>query len=123
MQANDTIPTRVLDKTTNLIRLYPDFKILVRPEERFGGYIRWRPFRLIVPNNEEFFSVGSAEGFENTRDLSKEWLHRYELSAFFTPSAQSDNKFFFRYRYTNSSTWEFNGYSEIQVGFLGYLKF
>ncbi len=121
---NDTTSTtRELDKTTNMIRVYPDVIVRIRPEERFGGYLRFRPFRTIVPNNEEFFAVSSAEGFENRRGLSKSWLHRYELGASYSPSANSDNKFFFRYRYTNTSDFETNGYSEIQLGYQIYLKF
>ncbi|MEC3906457.1 hypothetical protein VOI54_05475 [Tamlana sp. 2201CG12-4] len=116
-------PTRTIEKITNMIRLYPDIMLWIRPEERFGGYIRFRPFRTIVPNNEEFFAVSSGQDFVDHRKLSKSWLHRYELSTFFTPSKNSDNKFFFRYRYTNDSTWETNGYSEVQIGLLAYLKF
>ena len=116
----------VLDKKVNMIRYYPDAIVRIRPEERFGGYLRFRPFRTIVPNNEEFFAVSSAKDFineEGNNKLSKSWLHRYELGAFYTPSAKSDNKFFFRYRYTNSEEWETNGYSEVQLGYLMYLKF
>lgn len=120
---NDTIPKRVLDKKMNMIRLYPDVIVRFRPDERFGVYLRFRPFRVIVPDNEEFFSVSSAKNFEENRKLTKDWLHRFELGSFFTPSADSDNKFFFRYRYTNTSRWETNGYSEFQVGYSMYLKF
>lgn len=115
--------TSLLDKDVNMIRIYPDVILRIRPDERFGGYLRFRPFRTIVPNNEEFFTVSSEDDFKETRDLTKSWLHRYELGAFYTPSAESDNKFFFRYRYTNTSQWETNGYSEIQLGYLIYLKF
>ncbi|WOD44886.1 hypothetical protein [Hwangdonia lutea] len=118
-----TSTTRDFEETINMIRLYPDIMLWIRPEERFGGYLRYRPFRTIVPNNEKFFSVSSGKDFEENQILSKNWLNRFELSAFFTPSSDSDNKFFFRYRYTNNSTWETNGYSEVQVGYLAYLKF
>ncbi|WP_422106909.1 hypothetical protein [Winogradskyella sp.] len=120
---------RQLEKDVNMIRLYPDVIVRIRPEERFGAYLRFRPFRTIVPDNEEFFTVYSADNFlddPNGRQSALEdqrWLQRYELGAFYTPSADSDNKFFFRYRYTNTSEWETNGYSEIQVGYQIYLKF
>ncbi|WP_303316375.1 hypothetical protein Q4Q34_06100 [Flavivirga abyssicola] len=120
---NPETKTRELDKTINMIRAYPDVIVRIRPEERFGGYLRFRPFRTIVPNNEEFFAVSSTKKFKENRSLTKSWLHRYELGASYTPSVDSDNKFFFRYRYTNTSQWETNGYSEIQVGYLIYLKF
>lgn len=115
--------TRAFEETINMIRLYPDVMLWIRPEERFGGYLRYRPFRTIVPNNDYFFAVSSSKEFEENRNLEKSWLNRFELSTFFTPSKDSDNKFFFRYRYTNNSTWETNGYSEVQVGYLVYLKF
>ncbi|WP_412987136.1 hypothetical protein [Pontimicrobium sp. IMCC45349] len=114
--------TEILKENVNIIRLYPDAILRIRPDERFGGYLRYRPFKLIVPNNEEFYAVSSAKDFEENRELTKDWLQRYELGAFFTPSVSSDNKFFFRYRYTNTSSWETNGYSEVQVGYLMYLK-
>ncbi|MDO5971542.1 hypothetical protein Q4Q35_17195 [Flavivirga aquimarina] len=115
--------TSLLDKDVNMIRLYPDAILRIRPEERFGGYLRFRPFKTIVPNNETFFSISSIKDFEKDRSLTKSWLHRYELGLFYTPSIDSDNKFFFRYRYTNTSQWETNGYSEVQLGYLIYLKF
>ena len=113
------------EKDINFLRWYPDFILRVRPEERFGGYLRFRPFRLAVPTNQgRFYSVSSEKDFlANGNDLGKSWMHRMELSTYFTPSAKSDNRFFFRYRYTTESTWESNGFSEFQVGYLAYLKF
>ena len=117
------------EKRINFMRLYPDVILRIRPEERFGGYLRYRPFKMSVPSNEgRFYSVSSKKEFlnnENTNDnrLQKRWMHRMELSTYYTPNIKSDNKFFFRYRYTTTSTWETNGYSEFQVGYLAYLKF
>ncbi|MCK8479158.1 hypothetical protein [Psychroserpens algicola] len=127
-EQNPETTTRLFEKDVNMIRLYPDVILRIRPEERFGGYLRFRPFRTIVPDNEEFFSVYSAEDFLENPNRSEalkdqRWLQRYEFGAFYTPSADSDNKFFFRYRYTNTSKWETNGYSEIQLGYQIYLKF
>lgn len=121
--SNGTPRTSLFDKDVNMIRLYPDVILRIRPEERFGGYLRFRPFKTIVPNNEEFFSVSSEKSFQENRDVKEDWLNRYELGLFYTPSADSDNKFFFRYRYTNTFDWETNGYSELQLGYLVYLKF
>nr|WP_321227406.1 hypothetical protein [uncultured Psychroserpens sp.] len=120
--------TSKLEKDVNMIRFYPDIILRIRPEERFGGYLRFRPFKTIVPDNEEFFSVYSAGNFtENTNRSNvlrdQRWLQRYELGAYYTPNPKGDNKFFFRYRYTNTSNWETNGYSEIQLGYQIYLKF
>jgi len=124
---NDSAPATVVtqDTDTNLIRYYPDFMVWVRPDERFGGYLRFRPFRLVVPNTieDDLYVLSSEKKFLESKELAKEWMQRYEFSAFFKPSVGSDNKFFFRYRYTNSSSWEYNGYSEVQLGYLIYLKF
>ena len=124
---NDSAPATVItqDTDTNLIRFYPDFMVWVRPDERFGGYLRFRPFRLVVPNTieDDLYVLSSEKKFLESKELAKEWMQRYEFSAFFKPSVGSDNKFFFRYRYTNSSSWEYNGYSEVQLGYLIYLKF
>lgn len=123
--SNPDLPlTKFLNKSVNTVRYYPgDFILRVRPEERFGGFIRFRPFRILTPKEEEFTSVSSKENFLKDRTISKDWLHRYEMSLFYKPNPQGDNKFFFRYRYTNVSTWETNGFSEFQVGYLAYLKF
>ena len=121
--SNATLPTKSFSKNVNFIRYYPDIIVRIRPEERFGGYLRFRPFKMVVPNESEFFSVSSERVFLETSRVKKNWMHRMELSTFYTPSAQSDNKFFFRYRYTNDSNWETNGFSEFQVGYLAYLKF
>lgn len=128
-EENPEATIRQLEKNVNIIRLYPDAIVRIRPEERFGAYLRFRAFRTIVPDNEEFFTVYSANDFlddpgnrQNALE-DQRWLQRYELGAFYTPSAESDNKFFFRYRYTNTSEWETNGYSEIQVGYQIYLRF
>lgn len=59
----------------------------------------------------------------DNQKLTSKWLHRFELGTYYTPSPKGDNKFFFRYRYTNTSDWEANGYGEFQVGYLVYLKF
>lgn len=114
-----------LEKDVNMIRLYPDVIVRIRLEERFGGYLRFRPFKTIVPDNKEFSTVFSANKFLETPNREnalndQRWLQRYELGAFYTPSADSDNKFFFRYRYTNTSTWETNGYSESRKSFFFY---
>lgn len=122
----DTLATDVtkrFDKNVNLIRAYPDFILRIRPEERFGAYLRFRPFKTIVPNNEEFYTVSSEKDFVNEQKLTSKWLHRFELGTYYAPSPKGDNKFFFRYRYTNTSDWETNGYGEFQVGYLVYLKF
>ncbi|SFD21183.1 hypothetical protein [Flavobacterium phragmitis] len=122
----DTLATDVtkrFDKNVNLIRAYPDFILRIRPEERFGAYLRFRPFKTIVPNNEEFYTVSSENDFVNEQKLTSKWLHRFELGTYYAPSPKGDNKFFFRYRYTNTSDWETNGYGEFQVGYLVYLKF
>nr|WP_294923432.1 hypothetical protein [uncultured Flavobacterium sp.] len=115
--------TTLLDKNVNIIRAYPDFILRIRPEERFGAYFRFRPFKTIVPSNEEFYTVSSEKEFVNNQSLTSKWLHRFELGTYYTPSPKGDNKFFFRYRYTNTSDWETNGYGEFQVGYLVYLKF
>lgn len=122
----DTLATDVtkrFDKNVNMIRAYPDFILRIRPEERFGAYFRFRPFKTIVPNNEEFYTVSSEKEFVDNQKLTSKWLHRFELGTYYTPSPKGDNKFFFRYRYTNTSDWETNGYGEFQVGYLVYLKF
>ena len=116
-------PLKNFNKDVNTIRFYPDFILRIRPDERFGGFLRFRPYRLVVPKIDEFFSVSNANSFIEDNDLSKRWLHRYELSTHFEPSKRSDNKFFFRYRYTNDADYSTNGFSEIQVGYLAYLKF
>ncbi len=116
--------TSLLEEDINMIRWYPDAILRIRPEERFGGYLRYRPFRTIVPNtDEDFFAVSSSIKFEEDRILSKSWMQRFEFGAFYTPSPDSDNKFFFRYRYTNNFEMETNGYSEIQLGYQIFLKF
>ncbi|WP_281309754.1 hypothetical protein [Flavobacterium flavigenum] len=115
--------TRRFDKNVNIIRAYPDFILRIRPEERFGAYLRYRPFNTIVPNNEEFYTVSSEKQFVENQKLTSNWLHRFELGTYYAPSPKGDNKFFFRYRYTNTSDWENNGYGEFQVGYLVYLKF
>ncbi|EDP71071.1 hypothetical protein FBALC1_01267 [Flavobacteriales bacterium ALC-1] len=121
--------SNIFEKDVNMIRMYPDVILRIRPEERFGGYLRFRPFKTIVPDNDEFYTIYSEDEFlDNPNDRpdalkDQRWLQRYELGAFYTPSADSDNKFFFRYRYTNTSEWETNGYSEIQLGYQIYLKF
>ncbi|MBE8726119.1 hypothetical protein C4F50_14370 [Flavobacterium sp. KB82] len=122
----DTLATDVnrrFDKNVNIIRAYPDFILRIRPEERFGAYLRYRPFNTIVPNNEEFYTVSSEKQFVENQKLTSNWLHRFELGTYYAPSPKGDNKFFFRYRYTNTSDWENNGYGEFQVGYLVYLKF
>ncbi|MFC0780037.1 hypothetical protein [Flavobacterium sp. HJSW_4] len=122
----DTLATDVtkrFDKNVNIIRAYPDFILRIRPEERFGAYLRYRPFNTIVPNNEEFYTVSSEKEFVENQKLTSNWLHRFELGTYYAPSPKGDNKFFFRYRYTNTSDWETNGYGEFQVGYLVYLKF
>ncbi len=108
---------------TNIIRYYPEIKTWIRPDERFGGNINWRPFKLVVPKTDSFRAVSSENLFLEERITKKNWLQRFELSTFFTPAPNSDNRFFFRYRYTNSLNFEYNGYSEVQVGYLYYLKF
>jgi hypothetical protein len=116
-------PNNTFEKNINIIRWYPDFIYRIRPEERFGGYLRFRPFRVIVPTNSEFKSTSLQEDFVTDSSVNENWLYRFELSTFYTPSADSDNRFFFRYRYTNSTNWDTNGFGEFQVGYLAYLKF
>lgn len=120
---NDKPLTNFFNKSVNTVRYYPDFILRVRPEERFGGFIRFRPFRILTPREDEFFSVSSRRAFLDNREIREAWLHRIEMSLFYKPNPKGDNKFFFRYRNTNVSTWETNGFGEFQVGYQAYLKF
>lgn len=123
-ETNTDLPkTNFFNKSVNTLRYYPDFILRVRPEERFGGFIRFRPFRILTPREEEFFSVSSRNAFLENREIKEAWLHRIEMSLFYKPNPKGDNKFFFRYRNTNVSTWETNGFGEFQVGYHAYLKF
>lgn len=104
------------DENVGFFSLRPDFLIKIRPEERFGGFLRYQPQKILIPRGDDF------DGFTDIKN-SGQWLHRIELSTFYTPNIKSDNKFFFRYRYTNTAQQETNGFSQFQVGYLAYLKF
>ncbi|WP_442264625.1 coiled-coil domain-containing protein [Tenacibaculum sp. ZS6-P6] len=114
--------TRVINTSTQFnknvgyFNLYPEAKVRIRPEERFGGALIYRPNKILIPKGTDF------NGFSTVQN-DGQWLHGIELSTFYTPNINSDNKFFFRYRYTNTANQETNGFSQFQVGYLAYLKF
>jgi len=102
--------------SVNTWRYYPEFMFRLRPEERYGANVSFRPMRFNTVTTD-FSTVSSEEDFRETLMDSNQWLHQIEINAHFSPSGRNDNKFFFRYRYTNNARWETNGYSEIQVGY------
>ncbi|WP_299676875.1 hypothetical protein [uncultured Tenacibaculum sp.] len=114
--------TRVINTSTQFnenvgfFNVYPEVKVRIRPEERFGGALIYRPNKILIPKGDDF------NGFSTVQN-DGQWLHGIELSTFYTPNINSDNKFFFRYRYTNTANQETNGFSQFQVGYLAYLKF
>ncbi len=105
----------------NTWRFYPDFTVRLRPEERYGADVSFRPIRFNSVTND-FSNISSEETFTQTLSDDPQWLHQIEINAHFSPSARKDDTFFFRYRYTNNAKWEFNGFSEIQVGYSMSLK-
>ncbi len=109
---NVTIPSF----DTNNWRFYPEFLTRLRPEERYGASLSLRPVRFDA-NTTDFSVVSSETEFrENLQDDPK-WLHQIEFNAFFSPTGRRENRFFFRYRYTNTSDWATNGFSEWQLGY------
>ncbi|MEM9681557.1 MAG: hypothetical protein AAF901_14640, partial [Bacteroidota bacterium] len=106
----------------NTWRFYPDFTIRLRPEERYGATVHYRFIRFNSVTND-FSSISSEEAFTQTLSDNPQWLHQFALNAHFSPSGRKDDRFFFRYRYTNTANWEYNGYSEIQVGYSMALRF
>ncbi|MFD0862755.1 hypothetical protein ACFQ1M_11115 [Sungkyunkwania multivorans] len=105
---------------TSTWRFYPDFIYRVRPEERYGGFFRFRPIRFNTVT-EDFADISSEESFLKTGQDNFSWLHQLELQVFFKSS--KTNQFFFRYRYTNTSNWETNGFHEVQIGYTKSLRF
>lgn len=105
----------------NTWRFYPEFKAILRPEERYGADLSFRVIRLNSVTNE-FSNISSEEKFRANLTDTPKWLHQIEVNAHLSPSAQKDNLFFFRYRYTNTTSWEYNGFGEIQVGYSMLLK-
>lgn len=103
-------------ENVGFFNVYPEVLVKIRPEERFGGALKYKPNKILIPRGENF------KPFDNIINEGQ-WLHSIEFSTFFTPSVKSDNKFFFRYRYTNTANQESNGFSQFQVGYLAYLKF
>jgi len=105
----------------NTWRYYPEFKAHLRPEERYGADVGFRTIRFNTVTTE-FSNISSEDVFTRTLTDNPQWLHQIEINAHFSPSATKDDLFFFRYRYTNNSSWEYNGFSEIQVGYSMQLK-
>mgnify|MGYP001791370418 CR=1 FL=1 len=112
-------PNKTINENIGSFIYYPDLMLRIRPEERFGGYLRFRTFGITTPGN--FDGTDPLKPFSITD--RKQWLKRFELSTFYAPSPKSDNKFFFRYRYTNTASAPTNGFNEFQIGYLMYLKF
>ncbi|MBW1297015.1 hypothetical protein [Aquimarina litoralis] len=119
---NETISNIVQTFNLNTWRFYPEFILRLRPEERYGANLALRPIRFNTVT-DGFSNISSEEAFTSNLSDDKQWLHQVEINAHFSPSGRKDDRFFFRYRYTNTSTWEYNGFSEIQVGYSMSLKF
>lgn len=106
----------------NTWRLYPEFILRLRPEERYGANLLFRTIRFNSVTND-FLNINSEKSFvKNFNDQTK-WLNQIEINAHFSPSGSKDDRFFFKYRYTNNSKWEYNGYGEFLVGYSMSLKF
>ena len=106
----------------NTWRYYPELIFRLRPEERYGANLSLRAIRFNTVTTD-FSTVSSAASFEENLMDNQQWLHQLEINAHFSPSARRDDRFFFRYRYSNNANWETNGFSEIQVGYSMELKF
>jgi len=119
---NETVSNIVQTYNLNTWRFYPEFILRLRPEERYGANLALRPIRFNTVT-DGFSNISSEEVFTTNLSDDKQWLHQVEINAHFSPSGRKDDRFFFRYRYTNTSSWEYNGFSEIQVGYSMSLKF
>jgi len=106
----------------NTWRFYPEFILRLRPEERYGAALSFRPIRFNTVTND-FSNISSENSFTNDLNDNEMWLHQIEINAYFSPTGKKDDRFFFKYRYTNTSNWEYNGFSELQVGYSMSLKF
>lgn len=105
----------------NTWRFYPEITFRLRPEERYGASVSFRPIRFNT-DTRDFSTVSSIENFISNLDDNHSWLHQVEINAHFAPASQKDNMFFFRYRYTNNANWVGNGFGEVQVGYSMALK-
>ncbi|MFC6861222.1 hypothetical protein ACFQHQ_17655, partial [Zunongwangia atlantica 22II14-10F7] len=121
VQQDGTTINRSKDYDLNTWRWYPELVLKLRPEERYGADVRLRPIRFNALT-DHFSTISSEQQFKSNLSDNNQWLNQIEINAHFSPSAQKENRFFFRYRFTNSASWEYNGYSEIQVGYSIQLK-
>ena len=117
-------PIAVVNDSTSIIpsfdvntwRVYPEFLLRLRPDERLGANLSFRPIRFNTVTTD-FSTVSSEEEFRNNLNDNPQWLNQIEINGFWSPSGRKENRFFFRYRYTNNSNWETNGFSEWQLGY------
>ncbi|MEM8508713.1 MAG: hypothetical protein AAF717_12825 [Bacteroidota bacterium] len=100
----------------NTWRYYPEFIFRLRPEERYGANISYRPIRFNTVTTD-FSVVSSADRFRQDLSDDPQWLQQFEINAHYSPSGRRENRFFFRYRYTTTAGLETNGFSEIQLGY------
>lgn len=100
----------------NTWRYYPEFVFRLRPEERYGANLSWRPIRFNTVTTD-FSTISSEEQFRRDLTDNPQWLHQMEINAHYSPTGRRENRFFFRYRYTNNANWETNGFSEIHLGY------
>ena len=106
---------------SNTWRFYPEVLFRLRPEERYGAAISTRYMRYNTQTTD-FSVVSSAEQFQEDFTDDPQWLWQFAIDAHYSPSATNDNKFFFRYRYTNNSSFDTNGFSELQLGYVISLR-
>lgn len=118
--------TTIFDKyIVNSYRIYPEFKLRLRPEERYGADFSWRPIYMRTKTVQDFnfHTITSEKNFRNNLTDNNRYLQQFEINAHFNPTSTGDSSFFFRYKYTNTLNQEYNGFSEIQVGYSMALKF
>ncbi|MEM1340357.1 MAG: hypothetical protein AAGF96_21560 [Bacteroidota bacterium] len=106
---------------TNTWRYYPEILFRLRPEERYGASLSGRYMRFNT-QTRDFSVISSEEQFRENLTDDPQWLWQFAIDAHYSPSATSDNKFFFRYRYSNNGSFETNGFSELQLGYIISLR-
>jgi hypothetical protein len=105
-------------------QFYPEILWDIKADERYGFSLSYRP-TWFKSRSDAFTQVASiADIGSKTSPVvssSTNWMHTFQLIAYFRPSDDSQGRLFFRYRYNWQHDFSNIGYQQIQIGYSFYL--
>lgn len=112
-----TVGSEVLipqEYSVNFWTFYPEIKMHLLPEERYGFYAMWRPKYVYLTSDKISFK-SEANPLTGFRRKMSNWVNEFEFKGYVDTG--SKGQLFLRWRLSHEMGYSANNFSQIQLGY------